>query len=357
MNQSVKAEDPVCEFMKVYTLKDAVYDMAKAWDSITTVQIQNSFENVLDVKLFLEIKKDKFDDHFEWQGINFKGFGNQEAISQRNKDIIETLRDQPSVTEDPSDMDEPTDDYDIQELTNSNNLNVVLKQLDPPQNITAESILDDIRFDPITCLDLDHEIIELLSGVNVTESDEFEHDLLETVPSGSNQTSIVNMFSSFNNFKTIANNYASDFTSCDQILYENLSDQMNQLLLRYVKDSKLTKEVIADLPDLNESITSEYINEDNTINVSSTSSQPSSSIESTISTTFRPVIHKNGNWKRHWKREMKEPADEQDSDTATLDLCQDTSEDNLLDSEETDGPIRHEELMSIDTLYDVFGYM
>ena len=352
--------------MKLYTLKDAIYDIAEAWNSITDVQIQKSFENVFDEKLFLQIKKEKFQVNDEWVGTNFRGFENQEAISQLNKDTIQTLTEEPS---DVVNMDEPTDDVNIDAL--ADNLNQVLSKLTPPQNITAESLREDINFDPLLCLEIDHEITELFSGVKVTEDDEFEQDLLETALSGSNPTPIVNMFSSFTNFQRITNNYASDFTKCDQTLYENLSDQFNQLLLRYVQDPKFTNQVLEDLPDLNQSITSEYINLDNTINVPSTSSQhvtlpsptlrPSSSIESSTSTTFRVSTQKIDNWKRM----KKEPAAEIDSDTNTAELCDDSSTDNLNrfinspeeshgSSEESDGStsLRNEDQMSFDISHD-----
>ena len=57
LDQSISAEDPVMDFMKTYTLKDAIYNVADAWESITPELIQKCYENVLDQKLFLATQK------------------------------------------------------------------------------------------------------------------------------------------------------------------------------------------------------------------------------------------------------------------------------------------------------------
>ena len=151
---------------------------------------------------------------------------------------------------------------------------------------------------------------------------------------------------------------------------------MNQLPCRYVHEPKFTNQVLEDLPDLNQSTSSENINLENTINLASTSSphvtllspspRPSTSIEPSASTTFRVCKEKSGNWKRIKKEPAVKDKLSFDSDTNTADLCSDSSteyldrfvnspEQSAGSSEESDGstsPPKEDHHLSFDVLHD-----
>ena len=68
--------DPFTEFLKTYTIYDAIVDIAKVWDDIPEILIQKCFENVFDQDLFIEERNEKCNVSDSWTGINIRGFDN-----------------------------------------------------------------------------------------------------------------------------------------------------------------------------------------------------------------------------------------------------------------------------------------
>ena len=73
-------DDPFTEFMKTYTILDAINDVGKAWEEIMPVVIQKCFEKVFDQALFITKRREEFEVYEEWVDINFRGFGADNKI-------------------------------------------------------------------------------------------------------------------------------------------------------------------------------------------------------------------------------------------------------------------------------------
>ena len=336
-------EDPVAEFMKQYTLLDAINDIDQAWQSISKRQLHKSFEEVIDIPLFLENKLTNFEIDEPWLGYDFSGFDNQHVIAQRNRDTISTLTaansEEPTAAPPAADEDDGLD----QVVTNINNLllQVAACTHEPAQCIDLEALKEDISYDPFKDLEMDHEITEVLSSLQITDDDYYELEELEE-PCITTPNPIVTIFSSFNNFKRISNNLTQDFTAVDQTLYQKLTDDMNDLLYRYLKHPVPTdknaedlldaQDLLDDLPDINPN--PQNINVDNTLDLPGPSHEdvPLRRVPSSGNvTTFRQIRGfqhdtDNDNWKRNIKKEK--PVEELDSDTDTVLLVCDESDDD-----------------------------
>ena len=166
----VNAADPVVEFMKSYTLKDAIYHLAEAWESISSELIQKCYENVFDYKLFMATQEELFGRKQEWEGLNFRGFEDTNvitAINKKKKLILErnrkTMKELCCV--------------DVEEV--AGNLNNVLQNVAARNNrrvetFSATAITEDIEFNPYCSTNYDDEILEVLTGIEPTLVDEFE---------------------------------------------------------------------------------------------------------------------------------------------------------------------------------------
>ena len=135
-------DNPFTEFMKTYTILDAINDVGKAWEEITPVVIQKCFEKVFNQELFIEKRREEFQVNDEWVGIHFRGFGGDdnddndeiEHFNQLNKKNIETIT---------KSLNEVFD--------NSINRN---KSEPEKYHFTTEAIEDDITYDPIFTTDM-----------------------------------------------------------------------------------------------------------------------------------------------------------------------------------------------------------
>ena len=318
-------DDPVAEFMKQYNLLDAINDIDQAWQSISKRQLHKSFEEVIDIPLFLEMKSTNFQMNEPWLGYDFRGFDTTPTAANS-----EELTDAPAADED--------DGLD-QVVTDINNLLSQVSDLTsmPAQCIDLQALQEDIRYDPFKDLEIDHEITEVLTSLEINDGDYYESQELEE-PCITTPNPIVTMFESFNNFKRISNNLTQDFTAVDQALYQKLTDDMNDLLYRYLKHPVPTdknaedlldaQDLLDDLPDINPN--PQNINVDNTLDLPGPSHEdvPLHRVPSSdnVTTTFRK-IHDNSNWKRNIKKEKK-TVEELDSDTDTVHLCNDDSDDD-----------------------------
>ena len=81
--------DPFVEFMKTYTILDAIKDVGKAWEEISPELIHKCFEKVFDIPLYLKKRNEKFHTNDEWEGLNFRGF--TEESTEINKTNIQCI--------------------------------------------------------------------------------------------------------------------------------------------------------------------------------------------------------------------------------------------------------------------------
>ena len=89
------ADDPVTDFMKTYTLLDAINHVTEAWESISPELIQKCYENVIDHKLFLVKQEELHSRTASWKGLNFRGFEDTnevKSIIKKKQKILERNR-------------------------------------------------------------------------------------------------------------------------------------------------------------------------------------------------------------------------------------------------------------------------
>ena len=294
------AEDPVVDFMKSYTILDALYDVDKAWKSIEPELIQKCYENVIDQKLFLANQEESFRRKQSWEGLNFKGFEDSNAVTAMNKKKQELLkRNRKTLGELAA--------VDVEQV--ASDINSFLKFVSDQrpnqtlQTVTAEAVLEDIEFDPYFSTTFDDEIVEVLTGIEPTLDNELEHDIVEeNNVSTSSGHPFIECFKHFNAFKLHADPMTSTFSLTDKSRFRQITTELSEMISGYMDLTKTPRNV--DTEDM----------------------RPSTSGETTY---FRPAP-KNAP-KLTWKREIDDGgSDSEESITATEKLTSDHSSDNIV---------------------------
>ena len=91
-------DDPVVNFMKTYTMLDAINDVGQAWDEISPELLHKCFEKVFDIKLYLKLRNKKCNINDDWTGKNFHGFDEESTeITEINKQHIEHITNQINI--------------------------------------------------------------------------------------------------------------------------------------------------------------------------------------------------------------------------------------------------------------------
>ena len=67
-------DDPIEAFSKTFTIKDSIYDIAKAWDSIGIPLIHKCFESLLSPVDYVKEYNGIYNRNEDWDGIIFRGF-------------------------------------------------------------------------------------------------------------------------------------------------------------------------------------------------------------------------------------------------------------------------------------------
>ena len=67
-------DDPIVAFSKTYNIRDCIYDIAKAWDSVDKPLIHKCFENLLSPDSYLFEYNVKYHRNDQWTGLDFRGF-------------------------------------------------------------------------------------------------------------------------------------------------------------------------------------------------------------------------------------------------------------------------------------------
>ena len=114
-------EDPMEAFSKIYTIRDCVFDIGRAWDTIEVPLIHKCFEELLDPEAYVTEYKKSHNATVQWAGINFRGFtGPDDDLdptdaaekARKMKMLVQELNNkQALVTLDEDDLDE-TIEYD-----------------------------------------------------------------------------------------------------------------------------------------------------------------------------------------------------------------------------------------------------
>ena len=80
-------ENAFQDFVRFYTLYDAIQDIAVTWDAIPTSTIQKSFSKVFPRDKWLEVAGDTIQDDFDFQGFDDPEAQNIQAAVPANVDI------------------------------------------------------------------------------------------------------------------------------------------------------------------------------------------------------------------------------------------------------------------------------
>ena len=67
-------DDPIAVFSKTYNMKDCIFDIAKAWESVDKPLIHKFFVNLLSPDSYLFEYNVKYHRNDQWTGLDFRGF-------------------------------------------------------------------------------------------------------------------------------------------------------------------------------------------------------------------------------------------------------------------------------------------
>ena len=67
-------DDPIAVFSKTYNMKDCIFDIGQAWESVDRPLIHKCFENLLSPDNYLFEYNVKYHRNDEWTGIDYGGF-------------------------------------------------------------------------------------------------------------------------------------------------------------------------------------------------------------------------------------------------------------------------------------------
>ena len=224
-------DDPVTEFMKSYTLLDAIYHLDEAWKSIKPELIQKCYENLIDQKLFMDIQSSK-NRNSQWQGLDFRGFEDtnqirnitkkKQAILKRNKNTMLQLCE--------------VDVHEIAEDVNKYLEHVGNMKKTYLTSVTATDILEDIEFNPLASLNYDDEIIDVLAEIDPTLVEEYEMDT-EIIERPAHP--YIESFNSLNSFKLQSEVMVkSAFNVSDKCRYNQLITELSEMISNYMNITK-----------------------------------------------------------------------------------------------------------------------
>ena len=91
--------DPMDDFAKSYTMKDVVFDIGAAWETVEAPHIHKCFEKLIRPDDYVKKYNERYNTNVEWSGVNFRGFQDPDddnsaaEKADKIKDLVSKLHD------------------------------------------------------------------------------------------------------------------------------------------------------------------------------------------------------------------------------------------------------------------------